>query len=414
MKALALTRRSRCRLCDGGPLECVLPLCASPIADAYLPAGRLSEAQPAYPLDLYLCRECGHVQNIDVVDPELLFRDYEYLTSSSPGLVEHYRRYAVHVGERTALRPGDLVVEIGSNDGSLLGFFRSAGARVQGVDPAVRIAAGAAARGIPTIPDFFGGDVAAAIRRTQGPARLVVANNVFAHADDLGGIVAGVRDLLADDGVFVFEVSYLPDIVDRFLFDTVYHEHVSYHSIVPLERFLRRHGMQLFDVERIGSKGGSIRAYAKRAAGSAAVTARVGDLMRMEAQRGFGEPAIYADYARQISARKQALLTLVDEIRGTGRSVAGFGASTTVTTLLWHFELTERIDFLVDDNPRKNGLFAPRCHIPVLSAEALYTRRPDAVVVLAWNYADAIIERHRAFQAQGGQFIVPLPQLVVR
>jgi SAM-dependent methyltransferase len=307
-----LTRRTRCRLCDGSRLDCVLPLCASPIADAYVPAARLSEPQPAYPLDLYLCRDCGHVQNIDVVDPALLFRDYDYVTSSSPGLVQHYRQFAVQVGEQTGLRLGDLVVEIGSNDGSLLEFFRSAGARVLGVDPAVRIATGAAARGIPTIPEFFGSEVAAGIRRSEGPARVVVANNVFAHADDLADIVAGVRDLLADDGVFVFEVSYLPDIVDRFMFDTVYHEHVSYHSIAPLRRFLERLGMQLYDVERIGSKGGSIRAYAQRLAGGKAVTSQVGDLIRMEFERGFGEPAIYAEYARQIDARKQALVTLID------------------------------------------------------------------------------------------------------
>lgn len=409
-----LTRRSRCRLCDGEHLDCVLPLCASPIADAYVPAERLSEPQPAYPLDLYLCRDCGHVQNVDVVDPQILFRDYDYVTSSSPGLLQHYREYARQVATRSGLRPGDLVVEIGSNDGSLLEFFRSAGARVLGIDPAIRIAAGATARGIPTIAEFFGSEVAAGIRRSEGSARLVLANNVFAHADDLADIVAGVRDLLADDGVFVFEVSYLPDIVDRFMFDTVYHEHVSYHSIAPLQRFLSRLGMQLVDVERIGSKGGSIRAFAQRVGGRAGTTDRVADLVRMELERGFGEPAIYAEYARQIDVRKQALLTLIDEIRSTGQPIAGFGASTTVTTLLWHFDLTARIDFLVDDNPRKNGLFAPRCHIPVLSADALYSRRPGAVVVLAWNYADAIIERHHDYRKQGGRFIVPLPQLVVR
>jgi SAM-dependent methyltransferase len=409
-----LTRRTRCRLCDGGHLDCVLPLCASPIADAYVPAERLSEPQPTYPLDLYLCRSCGHVQNLDVVDPELLFRDYGYVTASSSGLVEHYRQYAREVADRTGLRAGDLVVDIGSNDGSLLDFFKSEGARVLGVDPASRIAAIATARGITTVPEFFTSQLAAEIRRDHGPARVVVANNVFAHADDLADIVTGVRGLLAEGGVFVFEVSYLPDIVDRFMFDTVYHEHVSYHSIVPLQRFFARLGMQLFDVERIASKGGSIRALAQCSPeGSAPVTARVVDLARMEAERGFGEPAVYAEYARQIQARKAAVLESIDEFRSKGQSVAGFGASTTVTTLLWQFDLTQRIDFLADDNPRKSGLFAPRCHIPVLSADSLYTRRPAAVVVLAWNYADAIIERHRAYRAQGGRFIVPLPHLIV-
>lgn len=410
-----LTRRTRCRLCDGAQLDLVLPLAASPIADAYVAYDRLSEAQPIFPLDLYLCRTCGHVQNLDVVDPELLFRDYGYVTSSSPGLVEHYRRYALEVADRTGLRAGDLVVEIGSNDGSLLDFFRSAGARVLGIDPACRIAATATARGITTIPEFFTRELAAGIRLDRGPARVVVANNVFAHADDLEGIVTGIRSLLARDGVFVFEVSYLPDIVDRLLFDTVYHEHVSYHSIVPLRRFLARLGLQLFDVERIASKGGSIRAFAQLSGeGHTPVTLRVDELVRMERERGFGEAAVYGEFARQIEARKSALIQVIDELRGKGLSVAGFGASTTVTSLLWQFDLTGRIDFLADDNPRKHGLFAPLCHIPVLSADALYTHRPDAVVVLAWNYADAIINRHRDYLARGGRFIVPLPHLDVR
>jgi hypothetical protein len=409
-----LTRRTQCRLCGGGDLDCVLPLCASPIADAYVPAEQLSEPQPVYPLDLYLCRTCGHVQNLDVVDPELLFRHYGYVTASSPGLVEHYRRYAREVAARTGLRPGDLVVEIGSNDGSLLDFFKCEGARVLGVDPASRIAGIATARGITTVPEFFTSRLAAEIRRDHGPARVVVANNVFAHADDLADIVTGVRGLLTEGGVFVFEVSYLPDIVDRFMFDTVYHEHVSYHSIVPLQRFLTSLGLQLVDVERIGSKGGSIRAYAQHSSeGISAVSGAVADLARMEIERGFGEPAVYAEYAARIQVHKAALLESIDEFRTQGQSVAGFGASTTVTTLLWQFDLTQRIDFLADDNPRKAGLFAPRCHIPVLSADSLYKLRPAAVVILAWNYADAIIERHRAYQAQGGRFIVPLPQLKV-
>ncbi len=406
-----VTRRERCRLCDGRQLELVLPIAASPIADAYVPASRLGEPQERYPLDLYLCRDCGHVQNVDVVDPDVLFRDYIYVTASSLGLVEHYRQYAETVVRQFGLVRDALVVEIGSNDGSLLGFFRERGCRVVGVDPARRIAEEASARGIPTLPEFFGSTLAARIRAEHGGAALVAANNVFAHADDLADIVRGIRELLADDGVFVFEVSYLGDIVDRFLFDTVYHEHVSYHSIAPLDRFFERLGMQLFDVQRIASKGGSIRGFAqRRPEGCRPVSGVVTAMIADERSRGLGEPPIYRDYASAIDERKAAVTRIVDEARTAGRRVAGYGASTTVTTLMWHFDLTQKLDFLADDNPLKQGLYAPRCHLPVVPSEVLYTRRPDMVVILAWNYADPIIKRHQRYLAEGGTFLVPLPE----
>ena len=251
-------------MCESRRLELALPIRASPIGDAYVPATRLGRGQEIYPLDLYLCLDCGHVQNLDIVDPEILFRDYLFLTSASQGLVEHFRRYAGDVTSRFGLRSGSLIVEIGSNDGSLLRFFRDGGMRVLGVDPAREIARQATKAGVPTLPEFFTSAMAPSIRAEHGPAAVVAANNVFAHADDLADIVKGVRELLADDGVFVFEVSYLADIVDKFLFDTVYHEHVSYHSISPLARFFERLSMQLFDVRRIDSKGGSIRGFAQR------------------------------------------------------------------------------------------------------------------------------------------------------
>lgn len=408
----AVTRRQCCRLCGHRHLVLVVPMSDSPIADAYVPPERLAEPQDAYPLDLYLCSDCGHVQNIDVVDPEILFRDYTYVTSSSLGLVEHYRRYADDIATQCELPGGALVVEIGSNDGSLLGFFKAKGMEVLGIDPARRIAEDATHRGIPTLPEFFGSALAETIRHRHGPAALVTANNVFAHADNLEDVVRGIRALLDDSGVFVFEVSYLPDIVDRFLFDTIYHEHVSYHSIVPLTKLFDRLGMQLFDVQRIASKGGSIRGFAQRKPeGQRSIAAGVQDMVAEENRRGFAEPAIYAEYAGAINERKAAILSFVDEARARGKTVAGYGASTTVTTLMWQFQLTGKLEFLADDNPLKQGLFAPKCHIPVLPSEALYSLRPDYVVILAWNYAEPIMKRHQPYLAAGGTFVVPLPKL---
>lgn len=409
-----LHRRDRCRMCESERLELALPITASPIADAYIPATRLGQPQETYPLDLYLCLECGHVQNLDIVDPEILFRDYLFVTSTSSGLVEHFRQYAAEVVSHFSIRPGSLVVEIGSNDGSLLRFFKDQRMKVLGVDPAREIARQATEMGVPTLPEFFGSAIASSVRAEHGPAAVVTANNVFAHADDLADIVKGVRGLLADDGVFVFEVSYLVDIVDKFLFDTVYHEHVSYHSISPLVRFFERLGMQLFDVQQIASKGGSIRGFAQRSPeGKRLQAPAVRELMALEQRRGFGSLVPYKAYENRINARKKALTELLGREIAGGALVAGYGASTTTTTLMWHFGLTRKLAFLVDDDPHKQGLFSPGVHIPVVPSEELYVRRPDYVIVLAWNYAEPIIKRHQRFLKEGGKFIIPLPELKV-
>jgi SAM-dependent methyltransferase len=380
-------RRDTCRLCGSRNLELAVPLNPSPIADAYIPASKLGQPQELYPLDLYLCRDCGHVQNIDVVNPELLFRDYLFTTGSSAGLVAHFRQYAADVVKTQGIQPGGLVVEIGSNDGSLLRFFKEEhGLRVLGIDPAREIARQATESGIETLPEFFNTTLAGRIRKDYGGASVFCANNVFAHADDLEDIVRGVREVLADDGVFVFEATYLVDFIDNLLFDTVYHEHVSYHSIEPLAKMFERLGMQLFDVQRIPTKGGSIRGYAQRKPeGGRPAKPVVAEMIAAERQRGFDKIDLYRNYAKRIDGCKAALGQLVDDELARGRLIAGYGASTTTTTLMWHFDLTRKLSFVVDDNPKKYGLYCPACHIPVVPSDELYVRRPDLVVILAWQ-----------------------------
>ncbi len=403
--------RQTCRLCNSADLVLALPLRPSPIADAYLPPARKAESARAFPLDLHLCRTCGHVQLLTVIDPSVLFGDYVYVTKSSPGLVEHFRRYADAVVERMRL-PGDgLVVEIGSNDGTLIGFFQAKGYRAVGIDPARRAVDEATAAGVETICAFFDAALGRCIREERGPAALVAANNVFAHADDLGGVADGVREMLAPDGVFVFEVSYVVDIVDNLLFDTVYHEHLCYHSIAPFVRFFDAHGMELIDVERIASKGGSIRGFAQRKGGPRPVAPIVGELLAMEASRGMATEAPYAALATQLAGVKQELHALLGSARASGRRVVGFGASATVTTLVHHFELGPALEFLVDDNPRKHGTVSPGYHLPVHPSAALVEEHVHDCVVLAWNYAPLIVERQQPFLAAGGRFIVPMPRV---
>jgi SAM-dependent methyltransferase len=341
----------------------------------------------------------------------VLFRDYTYRTSVSLGLVEHFKRYAHSVVENLGIPNGSLVVEIGSNDGSLLKAFKNEGMRVQGIDPARDIAASATAEGIPTVADFFTSELARKIKTEQGEAKLFCANNVFAHIDNMADVVKGIRLLLADDGVFVFEVSYIVDMIDNMVFDTIYHEHVSHHALIPLETFLNKHDMSLFNVERTSTKGGSIRAFAQpKSTGKRPRSEAYLKLVVEEERRGITGPKIYRDWFDAIEKRKRAVLNLLDNARADGKVVAAYGASTTTTTLLYHFGLEGRVKFIVDDNPLKQGRFSPGAHIPVLSSAMLATERPDIVVILAWIYAEPILKRNEAYIAAGGRFLVPLPE----
>lgn len=409
-----LTHRTTCRLCNSSRLELALPIRPSAIGDAFVPKERLSEPQKTYPLDTYLCLDCGHLQNIDLVNPEVLFREYTYRSSVSMGLVEHFRAYAKAVVDDEKIPQGSLVVELGSNDGSLLKAFKALGMRVVGIDPARNIAAAATAEGIPTLPEFFSAEIGARIRRESGPASVVSANNVFAHIDDMADVVTGIRAVLADDGIFVFEVSYVPDMIDGMVFDTIYHEHVSHHTLRPLERFFARFDMTLFDVKRIATKGGSIRGFAQvKSTGRRAKSPQLLQMIADEERRGLDKLDVYRDFYHRIEERRVQNLAYVDQVVAAGQQIAAYGASTTATTLLFHFELGSRLSFIVDDNPIKHGLYSPVLHLPVYPSSALYAEKPALVVILAWTYATPIIKRHEAYLEGGGKFLVPLPEMRV-
>ena len=391
-----------------------MPILPSAIGDAFVSKDQLNEVQELYPLDTYLCLGCGHLQNLDVVDPEILFRNYTYRTSTSMGLVEHFKKYAQVVISGLNIPQASLVVEIGSNDGSLLKAYQMQGMRVLGVDPAKAIAATATAEGVKTLPEFFTFDISQQILTDNGLATLICANNVFAHADNIADIVKGIRNLLAPDGVFVFEVSYVPDMIDNFVFDTIYHEHVSHHSLIPMERFFNSLDMTLFNVERVSTKGGSIRGFAQpMSTGKRDKTKPYLQMLEEEDRRGISQPEIYRAFYRAIEMRKQAVLKYLDKAIAQGKTIAAYGASTTTTTLLYHFELQTRLKFIVDDNSLKYNLYSPGAHIPVYPSTQLYVLSPDIVVILAWQYASSILKKHERFMMSGGEFLVPLADLKI-
>jgi len=407
-----LKRRDTCRLCDSESLELAIPMKPSPIGDAFVADENIN--QELYPLDVYICNDCGHLQNLDVVDPKLLFGSYTYKTSHSLGLVEHFKKYAIHVVNKLGLTEPKLILEIGSNDGSLLKEFKGLGHKVQGVDASDAVSAYANEQGIPTIADFFSLELSKNLLNELGKATLVCANNVYAHADNLRDITAGIRNILTDDGVFVFEVSYLPDMIHNMVFDTIYHEHVSYHTINPLERFFNSLDLSFFDVELVPTKGGSIRGFVQvKSSGRREQSEFLKELMANEVNEGFGRIDIYKGYGNRIVACKDSTNRLLREISLDMTGISGFGASTTTTTLLYNFELETVLEKIYDDNPIKHGLYSPGAHIKVFSSDEIIHHLPKVIVILAWVYSLPIIKKNLAYLEAGGRFIIPLPEPTV-
>jgi SAM-dependent methyltransferase len=406
-------QRDTCRLCEGRNLELALPLTPTPLADSYVTSKHLGKVQEVYSLDLYLCRDCGHLQLLQVVHPEAIYYDYIYETKSSLGLVDHFRGYAEEVSARIQPPPGAFAVDLGSNDGTLLSFFKQKGMRVLGIDPAREIARTATEAGIETLPHLYTRELASQIRKERGAATIVTANNLFANVDELGSFTEAIRDLLAPDGVFVFESFYLVDWLQNMVFDFAYHEHLSYFSAKPLIAFFRRHGMELIDVSRVPTKGGSVRYTIQRAEGRRPVSPSVRELTALETRIGSDRIETFKDFEMKIERARDQLTRFLQNIKKEGKTVAGYGASATTTTLVYHFRLDRWIQFMVDDYPAKQNLFSPGFHIPVLAPHVLYERKPDYVLILAWRYFEPILKKHQAFLRQGGQFIVPLPELKV-
>ncbi len=414
MSQAACQRRKDCRLCGSERLTLAFALAPTPPANAFVPASELGREQARFPLDVFFCDSCGHVQILDVVDPRVLFENYVYVSGTSPVFVRHFDSYAQDLIARYSPPQGSLAFDIGSNDGTLLKAFQKAGLHVQGIDPALEIAKRATESGIPTIAGFFTPQTAREVRAKRGPASIITANNVFAHIDDLGSVADGIRELLAPEGVFVFEVSYLVDVYEKTLFDTIYHEHLDYHSVKPLIGFLKRHGLELIEAIRVDSHGGSLRGVAQLAGGPWKAGASVGEAVANEARLGLDKAETLKAFARQIEQKKQELSGLLRKLKSEGKRIGAFGAPAKATTLMFHFGIgPELIDFIIDDSPLKQGLYSPGLHIPVLPAQAIIERKPDYLVILAWNFARPIIDKNPAFREAGGHFIIPLPNVEV-
>jgi hypothetical protein len=404
-------KRSSCRACDGESLQPFLSLGPTPLANSFLQATDEFAGERSYPLDVYFCENCSLIQLLDVIDPEVLFRNYIYVTGTSDTIAAHNTRYAREVADLLNLQPDDLVVEVASNDGSLLKCFKQHDAKTLGIEPAANIAAMARASGIETISLFFSSSVAPRVRESHGRAKAVIGNNVLAHVDDTQDFLRGCKALLDRNGLVIIEVPYLRDLIDQLEYDTIYHEHLCYFSVNTLMRLCEAVGLSIIRVDHVLVHGGSLRMYAGAREDYGAHSKDVSRWAEEEIDAGLTGLDLYNHFAAEVEKNKAAIIDLLNSLRREGKVIAGYGAPAKGNTLLNYCAIdTELIPYTVDKNPMKTGLYTPGMHIPVLPVSTLLERQPDYVLILAWNFAQEIIEQQREYRNRGGRFIIPIPQ----
>ncbi len=410
------TPSPRCRSCGATELRPVIDLGRTPLANALLTAEQLKEPEAAYPLEVVFCPACTLVQITETVPPEQLFREYFYLSSFSDTLLRHAEAIAGELTTSRHLDSDSLVIEIASNDGYLLQYYKQAGIPVLGIEPATNIARVAQEeRGIPTLSEFFGPTLAAELSQQGKRADVIHANNVLAHVADLNGFVSGLASLLKDDGVAVIEVPYVKDMIDRTEFDTIYHEHLCYFSLTTLEQLFRRHNLAIQDVERLPIHGGTLRIYAVKECAAQERSPSSAALQLLANEKAWaGEFEYYRGFRESVDRLRNELVTLLRDLKADGKTIAVYGASAKGTTLLNYFGIGgETLDYVVDRSTAKQGYYTPGMHLPIYAPEHLLETMPDYVLLLTWNFAAEILQQQSEYRSRGGRFIIPIPEVQV-
>lgn len=411
---MSITGLFHCRGCGGVDTRSVLDLGAMPLANRLLDDIESAANEPRFPLQLVFCPTCALVQIVETVPPKDLFYDYPYFSSFADTMVEHARVLVERLVTQERLGARQLVVELASNDGYLLQHYQRRGVPVLGVDPAANVAAVAQARGVPTRCAFFDAAVAREMAAEGVRADVMHANNVLAHVADLHGFVEGIHLLLAPEGIAVVEAPYVRDMIDGREFDTIYHEHLCYFSLLALQRLFAQHGLAVHDVERLAIHGGSLRVTLMHADSHRGVQPAVTALLAEERAAGLDRFEYFGRFAEAVAALRTELTTLLARLKVEGKHIAAYGASAKGATLLNAFGIgRETIDFVADRSDVKQGKLTPGTHLPIVAPEALVERQPDYVLLLTWNFADEILRQQSAYRERGGKFIVPIPDVRV-
>ena len=404
-----------CRACGGRLSVTMADLGLQPPSNAFLSSMSEAGDEKRYPLRAKVCESCKLVQLDYDVAPEELFRNYVYFSSYSDQWLAHAKQYCHMALSRFALGPQSLVVELASNDGYLLKNFVELGIPVLGIDPSDTVAAAAEIIGVPTLVEFFGETLARALAREGRSADLIIGNNVLAQVPDLNDFVAGLRVILKPDGVLTLEFPHLLRLIERNEFDTIYHEHFSYFSLLTTLRILEAHGLKVFHVEELSTHGGSLRVYACRAESPRhEIRPSVGDVIAEETRAGMASADGYAHFAQKVKETKLALVEFLIGAARLGKSVAGYGAPGKSATLLHYCGIgKDLIQFTVDRSPYKQGRFLPGSHIPIHHPDRIREAKPDYVIILPWNLKDEIMTQLEFIRDWGGKFVIPIPQVTI-
>jgi 2-polyprenyl-3-methyl-5-hydroxy-6-metoxy-1,4-benzoquinol methylase len=404
-----------CRLCGASLVDTFVDLGPSPLCESYFATEAQARQAPRYPLHARICRQCLLVQLEAVVPARAIFDEYAYFSSYSESWVEHARRYCGQMTTRFALGPSSRIVEIASNDGYLLQYFKAQGLNVLGVEPAANVARAALAKGIPTVVDYFGCSSARTIRHDHGLADLIVANNVLAHVPDLNDFVEGLSELLAPHGTATLEFPHLLRLIENSQFDTIYHEHFSYFTLLTAQRALARHGLEVFDVEELPTHGGSVRLFVRHASGHADVESSGLEAVRAaERFTGLDQLEGHRGFASKVEIIERDLNAFLRMAKHNGKHVVGYGAPGKGNTLLNCCGVTrEWLEYTVDRNPYKQGKYTPGSGIPILDPNRIAETRPDFVLILPWNLKDEIRTQMAGIREWGGRFVVPIPAVEI-
>ncbi len=403
-------KRDTCRACGSSNLDLVFYHEATPLGEEYISE---KKTQEHYPVDVFICNNCNLLQLREVVNPEILYKDYFYVTSLSLGLVKHFEDYAESLLKKIPIPENSLIVDIGSNDGVLLKAFKEKNMKILGVDPATEIARKATEQGLETIPDFFTPKLALEIKEKYGQAKIITANNVLANVDNLKEIIEAVKILMAPDGVFIVEAASSLDIIQNTIIDNIYHEHLSYFSAKSFQNFFNLYDLELIDIERTHMKGGSLRAFAQFKQGPYKKSTSVNELIVLEESMGLYDKnrILFKNFNKRVADERERLIRILSKLKSQGKTIAGFGASVGATVILYNLGIGEFIDFIFDDYKPKQFLFSPGFNIPTFPSEKIYTDKPDYIVNLAWRYAEPIIKKHQKFIENGGKFITPFSRI---